>query len=48
MINMDTMTEKSRLADGIAAQKAIFGANIGFPCTLNALGCINEVLPETK
>ena len=21
---------------------------IGFPCTLNALGCINEVLPETK
>lgn len=84
-----TVTEERRLADGIAAQKSIFGAHIdamraaapggcepqvkahvggnaavgngketllaaltvclpyiGFPRTLNALACINEVLPE--
>lgn len=89
LASAQTVTEASRLADGIAAQKSIFGAHIdamraaapggcepqvkahvggnaavgngketllaaltvclpyiGFPRTLNALACINEVLPE--
>ena len=70
-----TVTEESRLPDGIAAQggcepqvKDHAGGNaavgngkgtllavltvclpyIGFPRTINALGCINAVLPETE
>lgn len=89
LASAQTVTEESRLADGIAAQKSIFGAHIdamraaaqggcepqvkahvggnaavgngketllaaltvclpyiGFPRALNALACINEVLPE--